>query len=157
MQHKIPSLCCCSIAQSRLTLHGLQHASLPCPSPSLGVCSNSCPLSRWCHLIISSSGRIWLWRSTGFDYRISTGLGKQRLLGAQTKPCAHQDLEEWSSDPIRDWARLACECLGVSLRGVVAQRPAVGSGAWEAAFLGDAACWHKSSWRRSPLGLRQTL
>ena len=28
--------------------HRLQHATLPCP-PSLGVCSNSCPLSRWCH------------------------------------------------------------------------------------------------------------
>ena len=28
---------------------------LPCPSPSLGVCSNSCPLSRWCHPTISSS------------------------------------------------------------------------------------------------------
>ena len=29
--------------------HGLQHARLPCPSLSPGVCSNSCPLSRWCH------------------------------------------------------------------------------------------------------------
>ena len=27
---------------------GLQHARLPCPSPSPGVCSNSCPLSQWC-------------------------------------------------------------------------------------------------------------
>ena len=35
--------------------HGLQHASLPCPSPSSRVCSNSCPLSRWCHPTISSS------------------------------------------------------------------------------------------------------
>ena len=35
--------------------HGLQHASLPCPSLSPGVCSNSCPLSRWCHPTISSS------------------------------------------------------------------------------------------------------
>ena len=35
--------------------HGLQHASLPCPSPSLRACSNSCPLSRWCHPTISSS------------------------------------------------------------------------------------------------------
>ena len=26
------------------------HAKLPCPSPSLGVCSNSTPLSQWCHL-----------------------------------------------------------------------------------------------------------
>ena len=29
--------------------HGLQHTRLPCPSLSLDVCSNSCPLSRWCH------------------------------------------------------------------------------------------------------------
>ena len=34
--------------------HGLQHASLLCPSQSPRVCSNSCPLSRWCYLIISS-------------------------------------------------------------------------------------------------------
>ena len=35
--------------------HGLQHARLPCPSLSPGVCSNSCPLGWWCHLTISSS------------------------------------------------------------------------------------------------------
>ena len=33
----------------------LQDARLPCPSLSLWVCSNSCPLSQWCHPIISSS------------------------------------------------------------------------------------------------------
>ena len=35
--------------------HGLQHARLPCPSLSPGACSNSCPLSQWCHPTISSS------------------------------------------------------------------------------------------------------
>ena len=35
--------------------HGLQHSRLPCPSPAPGACSNSCPLSWWCHPIISSS------------------------------------------------------------------------------------------------------
>ena len=35
--------------------HGLQHARPPCPSPTPGVYSNSCPLSRWCHPTISSS------------------------------------------------------------------------------------------------------
>ena len=35
--------------------HGLQHTRTPCPSPSPGVYSNSCPLSRWYHPIISSS------------------------------------------------------------------------------------------------------
>ena len=34
---------------------GLQHARLSCPLLSPGVCSNSCPLSQWCHPTISSS------------------------------------------------------------------------------------------------------
>ena len=46
-----------SVAQSYPTLgpHGLQHARLPCPSPTPGACSNPCSLSRWCHPTISSS------------------------------------------------------------------------------------------------------
>ena len=35
--------------------HGLQHSRLPCPSPTPGACSDSCPSSRWCHPTISSS------------------------------------------------------------------------------------------------------
>ena len=35
--------------------HGLQHSRPPCPSPTHGVYSNSCPLSQWCHSAISSS------------------------------------------------------------------------------------------------------
>ena len=35
--------------------HGLQHARPPCPAPTPGVYSNSCPLSQWCHPTISSS------------------------------------------------------------------------------------------------------
>ena len=35
--------------------HELQHARPPCPSPTPGVHPNLCPLSRWCHLTISSS------------------------------------------------------------------------------------------------------
>ena len=44
-----------SIVSNSLRPHGMQHARLPCPSPSPGACSNSCPLSRWCHPTISSS------------------------------------------------------------------------------------------------------
>ena len=32
--------------------HGLQHSKLLCPSLSPGVCSDSCPLSQWCYLIL---------------------------------------------------------------------------------------------------------
>ena len=35
--------------------HGLRHSRLPCPSTTPRACSNSCPLSWWCHLTISSS------------------------------------------------------------------------------------------------------
>ena len=38
-----------------LWCYELEHASLPGPSLSPRVCSNSCPWSQWCHPIISSS------------------------------------------------------------------------------------------------------
>ena len=47
-----------SVTQSCVTLCNpmdLQHARLSCPSPIPGTCSNSCPLSWWYHLTISSS------------------------------------------------------------------------------------------------------
>ena len=45
----------CSVVSNSLRPHGLQHARPPCPSPSLGACSNSCPLIWWCHPAISPS------------------------------------------------------------------------------------------------------
>ena len=44
-----------SVLSDSLRPHGLQHARLPCPSPTPGVYSNSCPLSWWCHPTVSSS------------------------------------------------------------------------------------------------------
>ena len=51
------SYCYCSVTQSFPTLQprGLQYTRLPCPSPTPGACSNSCPLGQWCHPTISSS------------------------------------------------------------------------------------------------------
>ena len=45
----------CSVRSDSLQPHWLQHARLPCPSPTPGACSNSCPSSQWCHPTISSS------------------------------------------------------------------------------------------------------
>ena len=44
-----------SVMSDSLRPHGLQQARLPCPSPSPGSCSNSCPLNQWYHPTISSS------------------------------------------------------------------------------------------------------
>ena len=45
----------CSVVSHSLQPHGLQHAKLPCPSPTPGAHANSCPSSRWCHPTISPS------------------------------------------------------------------------------------------------------
>ena len=45
----------CSVMSDSLWPHELQHPRPPCPSPTPGVYSNSCPSSRWCHPAISSS------------------------------------------------------------------------------------------------------
>ena len=48
--------CCCSVAQSCPALCDPMDCSrLPCPSPTSGACSNSCPQSWWCHPTRSSS------------------------------------------------------------------------------------------------------
>ena len=44
-----------SVVSDSLWPHGLQYVRPPCPSPTPGAYSNSCPLSRWCHPTISSS------------------------------------------------------------------------------------------------------
>ena len=40
-----------SVLSNFLQPHGLQQTRLPRPSPTPGACSNSCPLSQWCHPI----------------------------------------------------------------------------------------------------------
>ena len=40
----------CSVLSNSLWPHGLQHARLPCPSPTPGAYSNSYPLSQWCSM-----------------------------------------------------------------------------------------------------------
>ena len=39
----------CSVLSDSLQPYGPQHVRLPCPSPTAGACSNSCPSSQWCH------------------------------------------------------------------------------------------------------------
>ena len=43
-----------SVMSDSLRPHGLQHTRLPCPSPTPGGCSNSCPSSQWYHPMMES-------------------------------------------------------------------------------------------------------
>ena len=85
------------VMSDSLRSHGLQHARLPCPSPSPGVCSDSCPLSRWgrptiylilcCPLLllppifpsIRSLPVTWLFASGGQSIGASAWRASQRL------------------------------------------------------------------------------
>ena len=60
--------------------HGLKHAGLPCPSPTPGACSNSWPLSQWCHPTISSS--VTLFFSCPRSFPSSGSFAVSRLLAS---------------------------------------------------------------------------
>ena len=52
---RIGLLFSCLLVSNSLRLHGLLRSRLPCSSLSPRACSNSCPLSQWCHPTNSSS------------------------------------------------------------------------------------------------------
>ena len=55
LEKELLLLSTCSIVFCYLWPQGLQHARLPCPSPTPGACSNSCPSRQWRHPTISYS------------------------------------------------------------------------------------------------------
>ena len=60
----------CSVIFNSLQPHGLQHIRFSCPSLSLGVCSNSFPLSKWCHPTMSSCHPLLLLPSIFLSFRV---------------------------------------------------------------------------------------
>ena len=81
--------------------HKLQHARLPCPSPSPRVCSNSCLLSRWCCLIISSSTALFsfcLWSfpaSGSFPVSQFLSSGGQSIGASASESVLPVNIQNW--------------------------------------------------------------
>ena len=75
-----------SVAQSYPTLqpHGPQHTRPPCPSPTPGAYSSSCPLSWWCHPAISSSVVPFFSRLQSFPASRSFQMSQLFTSGAQS-------------------------------------------------------------------------
>ena len=113
-----------SVVSNSLWPHGLQHVRLPCPSPFPGACSNSCPLSQWCHPTISSSCHTLLllpsifpsirvfsnksvlhirwpkYWSVSFSISLAMNIQDQFLLdGLVGSPCSPRDSQESSPTP----------------------------------------------------------
>ena len=108
-----------SVVSDSLRPHESQHARPPCPSPTLGVHSNSCPLSQWCHPAISSSvvpfssqhQGLFKWVNSShevakvlefqlqhqsFQRTPRTDLLQNGLVGS---PCSPRDCQEFSPTP----------------------------------------------------------
>ena len=81
--------------------HGRQHSRLPCPSPTPGVYSNSCPLSWWCHPNISSS-------VVPFSSHLQSFLASGSFPMSQFSSSGGQSIAVWASTSvlpmnIQDW------------------------------------------------------
>ena len=91
-----------SVVPNSLWLHELQHTRLPCPSPSPRVCSNSCPLSHWCYLIISSSDTPFFFRLPYFpslgSFPVSQlfASGGQSIEASVLASVLPMDIQGWS-------------------------------------------------------------
>ena len=81
--------------------HGLQHSKLPCPSLSPGVCSNSCPLSQWCHPTISCSvvpfsfGLLSFPASGSFPMSWLFALGGQSIRTSVSASVLPMNIQDW--------------------------------------------------------------
>ena len=85
---------CCFVTQSCPTLHGLQHARLPCPSPSPRTCSNPCPFSWWCHPTISS--RLQSFPASGsFPVNQFFASGGQRIGASSSVSVIPMNIQDW--------------------------------------------------------------
>ena len=90
--------------------HELQHARLPCPSPSPGVCSHLCPLSRWCHPTISSS--VALFSSCPQSFPASGSFVMSQLFtsdGQSIRASASvllMNIQDWLPLGLTDWISL---------------------------------------------------
>ena len=101
--------------------HGLQHPWPPGPSPSPRVCSNSCPLSRWCHPTISSSVALFSSCPPSFPASGSFPMtwlftsGRQSIGVSSSASVKSQDRPEARPFATNSWS--SCECKGKVLKG----------------------------------------
>ena len=97
--------------------HGLQHARLPCPSPTPGTCSNSCPLSQWCHPTISSSVIPFSSCRQSFPASGSLPVSEYFTSGSQSTEVSAlasfipKKSQRWSPSEWTGWISLQCKGL----------------------------------------------
>ena len=108
-----------SVVSDSLRPQGLQHSRLPCPSPTPRACSNSCPLSWWCHPTISSSVIRFSSYLQPFSTRIFSKESVLPINGQHIGPSASasasvlpMNIQDWS--PLERTGLLSLQSKGLS-------------------------------------------
>ena len=90
-----------SVTSDSLRPHESQHARPPCPSPTPGACSNSCPSNWWCHPTISSSvvpfsSRLQSFPTSGsFPMNPFFASGSQRIGVSASTSVLPMNIQDW--------------------------------------------------------------
>ena len=95
---------------------GLQHARLPCPSPSPGVWSNSCPLSQWCYPTILSSDAPFFYlqsfpASGSFPMSWLSASGGQCIWASTSASVLSVNIQDWFPLGLTGWISLQSKGL----------------------------------------------
>ena len=107
----------CSVVSNSLQPHESQHARPPCPSPTPGVHSNSCPSSQWCHPAISASVVLFssclqsLPASESFPMSQLIAWGGQRTAVSASASVLPKNTQGWSPSEWTGWISLQSKGL----------------------------------------------
>ena len=118
----------CSVVSDSLWPHESQHAGPPCPSPTPGVHSNSCPSSRWCHPAISSSvipfssGPQSLPASEYFPMSQLFAWGGQSIGVSASASVLPMNTQEWSPSEWTGWISVQSKGLSRVFSNITVQK-----------------------------------
>ena len=128
----------CSLVSNSSQPHRLQHARLPCPSPTPGVYSNSCPLSQWCHPTISSSVIPFssclqsLPASGSFPISQFFASGSQSIGVSTSASVLPMNIQDWFPVGWTGWISLQSKGL---LKSLLQHHSSIASILWHSAFF----------------------
>ena len=111
-----------SVVSDSLQPHELQHARPPCPSPTHGVYTNSCPSSQWCHpaissfVILSSSCPQSLPASWSFPMSQLFSWGGQGIGVSASASVLAMNTQHWSPSEWTGWLSLQSKGLSSLLQ-----------------------------------------
>ena len=117
-----------SAVSDSLRPHKPQHSRPPCPSPTPGVHTNSCPSSQWCHPTISSSAipfssRLQCFPASGsFLMSPFFALGGQSIGVSASASVLPMNIQDWFPLRLTDWISLQSKGLSRVFSNITVQK-----------------------------------